>query len=97
MLAGRISVKSRRMAAESEFQLELTGGVSHGMRAFSCRLASDAYDEPRRGVFCCERGARMKQYMALESRLLFFRIYEQFETFRLEGWGSKGWEKKKAC
>lgn len=46
---------------------------------------------------CCERGARMEQYIALESRLLFFRIWEQFETFLLEGWGSKGREKKKAC
>lgn len=39
----------------------------------------------------------MEQYMALESRLLFFRIWEQFETFLLEGWESKGREKKKAC
>lgn len=39
----------------------------------------------------------MEQYMALESRLLFSRVYEQFETFLLEGWESKGREKKKAC
>lgn len=26
------------------------------------------------GAFCCERGARMEQYMALESRLLFSRV-----------------------
>lgn len=39
----------------------------------------------------------MEQYMALESRLLFSRVYEQFETFSLEDWESKGWEKKRAC